>query len=165
MKLPRLLIHLLTLDGQVRRAFPAASLKAIEGAIAGSEATHGGQIRFVVEGALDGRPLFQGQTARERAIDLFAQLRLWDTEHNNGLLIYLLLADRAVEIVCDRGLHAHVGAATWAAVCHDMEAAFRQGDFETGALRGVQAVGGLLQQHFPATATARNDLPDAPLLM
>ena len=109
MKAQRILKHLLTTQGQVARAFPRSALNAIETTIKASEASHVGEIRFVVEGALDGMNLFKGQSPRERAIELFAQLRVWDTEHNNGLLIYLLLADRAVEIVADRGLHAKVG--------------------------------------------------------
>ena len=96
MKIKRIARHLLVTNGQVRRAFPRSALKRIEEAIKASESTHVGEIRFAVEGALDGSPLFKGQTPRDRAIELFAQLRVWDTEHNNGLLIYLLLADRAL---------------------------------------------------------------------
>ena len=95
---------------RVNRAFPGDTLTAIDRAIKASEATHRGEIRFAVEGALDIAPLLRGQTARERAIDVFSQLRIWDTEHNNGVLIYLLLADRDVEIVADRGIDAKVGA-------------------------------------------------------
>ena len=109
MNLKRILRHLAMTQGQVHRAFPHTALKAIEQAIKASEMTHTGEVRFVVEGALDGAPLFSGQTARERALALFAQLGMWDTEHNTGVLIYLLLADRAVEIVADRGIHAKAG--------------------------------------------------------
>ena len=98
---------------QVKRAFPSQTLIAIEQAIKTSETAHTGEIRFVVEGALDGSLLFKGQSARERAIDVFSQLRLWDTEHNNGVLIYLLLADRDVEIVADRGIHSKMGSNEW----------------------------------------------------
>ena len=97
----------------MRRIFPPHVLAAIERAIKAGEATHSGQVRFVVEGALDGAPLFRDQSARARALDVFSQLRIWDTAHNNGVLIYLLLADRDVEIVADRGIDAKVGAAGW----------------------------------------------------
>ena len=105
--------HLLAHRWRLRRLFPAAVLANIEQAIKAGEAGHAGQVRFVVEGALDGAPLFRDQSARQRAIDVFSQLRIWDTAHNNGVLIYLLLADRKVEIVADRGIDAKVGSAGW----------------------------------------------------
>ena len=164
MKAQRILKHLLTTYGQVSRAFPRGALNAIEKAIKSSETAHSGEIRFVVEGGLDGMPLFKGQSPRDRAIELFAQLRVWDTEHNSGLLIYLLLADRAVEIVADRGIHAKVGADEWRKVCHQMEAAFKQSNYEAGALSGVQAVTQHLVRHFPANDRA-NELPDRPVVL
>ncbi len=165
MKFKRIARHLLTTRSQLARAFPSSALHAIEQAITASESAHGGEIRFVVEGALDGMPLFKGQSPRERAIQLFAQLRVWDTEHNNGLLIFLLLADRAVEIVADRGIDAKVGAAAWRQVCQQMEAAFQQANFEAGVVGGVQAVTQHLVQHFPATPRRQNELPDEPLVI
>ena len=116
--------HLIEHHWRVRRLFPQRVLDAIEQAIKAGETTHAGQVRFVVEGALDGRPLLRGQSARERALDVFSQLRIWDTAHNNGVLIYLLLADRQVEIVADRGIDAKVGAAGWQKICAGMEADF-----------------------------------------
>ena len=164
MKAQRILKHLLTTQGQVARAFPRSALNAIETTIKGSEASHVGEIRFVVEGALDGMNLFKGQSPRERAIELFAQLRVWDTEHNNGLLIYLLLADRAVEIVADRGLHAKVGTEDWHNICHQMEAAFKQSNYEGGVISGVQAVTQHLVRHFPGDGRG-NELPDRPVVL
>ena len=152
-------------QGQVHRAFPQTALKAIEQAIKASETTHTGEVRFVVEGALDGAPLFSGQTARQRALALFSQLQIWDTEHNTGVLIYLLLADRAVEIVADCGIHAKAGAHAWAAICHDMEAAFKAAKFEGGAVSGIQAVTRQLVDHFPAGGRNANELPDKPLVI
>jgi len=149
----------------VDRAFPGDTLIAIDSAIKASEATHSGEIRFVVEGALDIAPLFGGQTARERAIDVFSQLRIWDTERNNGVLMYLLLADRDVEIVADRGIHAKVGPQGWEKICREMETAFRQGDFEGGMVRGIQAVTRHLAEHFPAAGDDRNELPDNPVVL
>lgn len=134
-------------------------------AIAAAESLHDGQLRFVVEAALDWRPLLAGQTARERALEVFSQLRVWDTEHNNGVLIYLLLADRDVEIIADRGIHEKLSEASWEAICREMEAAFRNGRFEAGVLAGVRAVGDHLAQHFPPREDGANELPDEPVIL
>ena len=157
--------HLLEHRWRVRRIFPPQVLAAIEQAIKASEATHSGQLRFVVEGALDGAPLFRDQPARERALDVFSQLRIWDTAHNNGVLIYLLLADRDVEIVADRGIDAQVGAEGWEKICSMMETSFGAGNFAGGALKGIDAVSRLLATHFPKAAAGKNELPDAPVVM
>ena len=109
--------HLLEHRWRLRRIFPPRTLARIEQAIKAGEATHSGQVRFVVEGALDGAPLFRNQPARARALDIFSQLRIWDTVHNNGVLIYLLLADHDFEIVADRGIDAKVGHAGWEKIC------------------------------------------------
>ena len=119
----------------------------------------------MVEGALDGAPLFRNQPARERALDIFSQLRIWDTAHNNGVLIYLLLADRDVEIVADRGIDAKVGAAGWEKICRAMETDFRAGDFERGVIKGIEAVSRELATHFPRTGGGSNELPDTPVVM
>jgi uncharacterized membrane protein len=121
--------HLIEHRWRARRLFPPRVLAAIEQAIKTGEATHSGQIRFVVEGALDGAALFRDQPARERALDIFAQLRIWDTTHNNGVLIYLLLADRDVEIVADRGIDAKVGSAGWEKIFREMQSDFKAGKF------------------------------------
>ena len=157
--------HLLSNRGRVRRAFPRAALDAIERAIKSGESMHTGQVRFVVEGALDGRPLFQDQPPRARAIDLFSRLRIWDTEHNNGVLIYLLLADRRVEIVADRGINAKVADTDWQRICRAMEAQFKAGHFEAGVLKGVTAVTVLLAQHYPPSGPHENELPDKPVVL
>ena len=165
MNIQRIVRHLLVSDRQVKKAFPLSALNKIEQAIKASESAHVGEIRFAVEGALDGAPLYRGQSARERAIDLFSQLRVWDTQHNTGVLIYLLLADRDVEIVADRGIDAVVGSQAWTEVCHQMEAAFRQSNFEGGVMSGVQAVTQHLVTHFPADGQNRNELPDTPVVL
>jgi uncharacterized membrane protein len=157
--------HLIEHRWRVRRIFPPELLAAIEAAIKASEAKHSGQLRFVVEGALDGAPLFRNQPARERALDVFSQLRIWDTAHNNGVLIYLLLADRDVEIVADRGIDALVGAAGWEAICKAMETDFRAGNFAGGVGKGIAAVSQLLTAHFPRHGGGRNELPDTPVVM
>ena len=157
--------HLLEHRWRVRRIFPPKVLAAIEQAIKMSEAVHSGQIRFVVEGALDGKPLFRDQPARERALDIFSHLRIWDTAHNNGVLIYLLLADRDVEIVADRGIDAPVGAAGWEKICVEMETEFRAGKFESGVIKGIEVVSRLLATHFPAHGRGPNELPDTPVVI
>jgi uncharacterized membrane protein len=157
--------HLLEHRWRVRRIFPPNVLAAIEQAIKLGETTHSGQVRFVVEGALDGAPLFRNQLARERALDLFSQLRIWDTAHNNGVLIYLLLADRNVEIVADRGIDAKVGAAGWEKICGEMERDFKAGNFETGVIKGIGAASQQLATHFPRHGAGRNELPDAPVVI
>lgn len=157
--------HLLHHHWWARHYFPPNVLAAIEQAIKAGEATHAGQVRFVVEGALDGRPLFRDQPARERALDIFSQLRIWDTAHNNGVLIYLLLADRDVEIVADRGIDAKVGAAGWEKICVDMEADFRARQFERGVIKGIEAVSAQLARHFPPRDGGPNELPDAPVVI
>jgi uncharacterized membrane protein len=157
--------HLLEHRWRVRRIFPPDVLAAIEQAIKAGEATHSGQVRFVVEGALDGAPLFRNQSARDRALDIFSHLRIWDTAHNNGVLIYLLLADRNVEIIADRGIDAKVGAAGWKKICKDMETDFKAGNFKEGVIKGIEAVSRQLAAHFPAHGAGRNELPDAPVVM
>ena len=157
--------HLAGNRWRVQKAFPPRAFDAIEHAIRVSEGSHAGQIRFVVEGALDGAPLFADQPARERALDVFSQLRIWDTAHNNGVLIYLLLADRDVEIVADRGIHAKVGADGWEAICKAMEARFAQGEYEAGVIHGIEAVSAHLAKHFPKREDGDNELPDAPVVV
>jgi uncharacterized membrane protein YgcG len=159
----RILRHLAMPPWRLRQALPRATMQAIEAAIGASERTHGGQICFAVETGLDLGALLRGQAARERALDVFAQMRVWDTEHNNGVLIYLLLADRNVEIVADRGIHARANAAQWEEICRTMEAAFRAGRFEQGVLDGIRAVGELLARHFPGRGS--DALSNAPFVL
>lgn len=161
----RALKQLLSGRWQVARRFPKASMEVIESAIRRSETTHMGELRFVVEAGLDWHELWHGITARQRAIDVFSQLRVWDTEHNSGVLVYLLLADRRVEIVADRGIHAKVGEAAWKVICREMETEFRAGHFEAGVVKGLGRISALLSLHFPALTENPNELPDAPLVL
>lgn len=165
MDLKRLLRHLSTPRWHVRRKFPAATLAAIEAAIGQAEAAHSGEICFAVEAALEIAPLLRGLTARERALEIFAQLRVWDTEQNNGVLIYLLLADHDVEILADRGVHSRVGAPEWERICRAMELAFRSGQFEAGVIDGVNAIAAHLTRHYPSDGKPRNEVPDRPVLL
>lgn len=167
MQLKRLVRHLGFAPWRARRAFAMPTLQTIAAAIHAAELQHGGEIRFVVEGALDLPELWQGCQARDRAIDLFSLLRVWDTEDNDGVLIYLLLADRAVEIVADRGIARRVEPSAWEQVCRGMEALLRQGRFQEAALQGVAGVSALLAQHVPPRPEARkhNELPDWPVVL
>ncbi|HEV8644478.1 MAG TPA: TPM domain-containing protein [Burkholderiales bacterium] len=165
MKLVRLLRHLTMPQWRAGQVLPRRALLRIEHAIGEAESRHFGQIRFAVENALDLHALLRGESARERAIEVFAALRVWDTEHNNGVLIYLLLADHDVEIVADRGIHERVGGRVWEEVCRDMEAAFREGRFEAGVLAGIARVSGCLETQFPRQAPGPNELPDRPVVL
>ena len=165
MSIGRITRHLVHHHWWVKRVFPPDVLDRIEQAIRQGEATHSGQVRFVVEGALDGAPLFRNQQARARALDVFSHLRIWDTAHNNGVLIYLLLADRDFEIVADRGIDARVGHEAWERICREMEAEFRIGQFERAVIKGIEAVSRELATHFPPHGPHRNELPDEPVVM
>jgi len=159
----RLLKHLFAADWLLMRSFPAPVLATIGRAVTEEEQRHIGELRFVVEGGLPLASLMRGQRSRSRAVDLFASLRVWDTEHNSGVLIYLLLSDRAVEILADRGIQARVGNAIWEDICRRMRERFATGEFEAGSIEGIRAISDLLAQHFPATGPNPTELPDRPL--
>jgi uncharacterized membrane protein len=163
MSIARVLRHLFALPWAYRQYFDAAGMVAIETAITESEARHGGEIRFIVEPALSPLEVLRDITPRERALEWFARAGVWDTEANNGVLIYLLLADHDVEIVADRGFNGRVTPEEWAAICHTMEQAFHRGAYVDGVVAGVQAVGELIRRHYPATDA--NELPNAPLVV
>ncbi|TXH04643.1 MAG: hypothetical protein E6R07_08275 [Nevskiaceae bacterium] len=166
MHLARLLRHACTGHWQLRRDFPPSAQSAIAQAVRDCERQHPGEIRFVIEAALSLSAVWRGVTSRQRALEVFAQQRVWDTAHNNGVLIYLLLADRAVEIVADRFVaRGRVPQAEWDAACRSLEAPFREGHFEAGAVAGVQAVAAILARYPPGPADVGNELPDEPLLL
>ena len=165
-RLHRLWRHFVTDHRATRRAFSAATLRQIESAITAGEARHRGQVRFVVEPSLPLARVLGAVTPRERSLEVFGLARVWDTEENVGVLVYVLLADRDVEIVADRGIDRSVGAAAWQAVCHAMEAAFRRGEFAQGAQQGIADINALLERHFPrAGGDVANELPDRPLVL
>ena len=162
----RFLRHLVTDHGSVRRAFPPEALARIEALIAEGERRHRGQVRFVVEASLPLGRVLRRLAPRERALEVFGMLRVWDTEENCGVLVYLLLADRDVEIVADRGIHAKVGDGEWEAICREMEAAFRERRFAAGVEAGIARINALLALHFPRSeASGPNELPDRPLIL
>ena len=165
MKLSRMLRHLLLPGWLVRRVFAGTDLAAIGAAISACESLHRGELRFVVEGPLPLASLWQDSSSRQRAIELFASQRVWDTEENSGILIYVQLVDRRVEILADRGIAARVAQAEWDAICRAMEASFRKGEWWQGALQAVARAGELLAHHFPARQSNPNELPDQPLVL
>jgi uncharacterized membrane protein len=161
--------HVTSTHWRTRMLFPSATLDAIEQAIARAEQTHLGEIRFAIETALTPLHIINQVTPHARALEVFAHLRVWDTDGNNGVLIYVQLADRHVEIVADRGFQGRVSDSEWQAVCRLMEENFRAGRFQIGAVAGVEAIGSLLVRHFPQTRAqledSRNQLPDRPTLL
>lgn len=165
MKLTRTLRHLAYPDWMVRRAFPAHVQHRIGQAVRDSERRHRGELKFALEGGLDLFPLLRGVTARQRAIELFSLLRVWDTEENSGVLIYLQLVDHDIEIVCDRGIDSRVGRERWDAICRRMEQAFRARRFEEGVLEGIEEITQLLAKHFPARRDNPDELPDRPVVL
>ena len=163
--LKRFLRHVWMSPLILRRQFPAATLAAIGKAVAEGEKSHRGQVRFVIEAELTTGQLWAGTTARQRAIDVFSLMRAWDTEENNGVLVYLLLADRKVEIVADRGIHRHVGDERWRAICREIEHHYRKGDFASGSVIGIQKISAELAYYFPATGEHANEQPDMPVVL
>lgn len=161
----RWLTHLFTTRWHVGRVFAKDTLDAIEAAVAASEQRHRGEIRLAVEAALDVGPLLAGMTARQRAQQVFAELGVWDTDENNGVLVYVLLADHAVEIVADRGYRGRVDEAEWRAITARMAGSFASGDFKLGALHGIDALTTLLAREFPGEGRDPNELPNRPRLL
>jgi len=163
--IPRLLRHLFT--GRGRDLYSPEALQRITQAIADSESRHRGEICFAVETSLPARAVIARQDARQRALDVFGQLRVWNTHANNGVLIYLLLADHRIEIVADRGFDGRVSAEQWRGVCQLMEEGLRAGEPEQAVLRGIAAVSELLSEHFPRADGDQddNELPNPPHML
>jgi len=165
MDIKRIIKHLFAPRWAVTRMFPAAAMKAIENAIRESERSHDGELRFAVEGGLKLWLLLHGRTPRARAIEVFSQLRVWDTEHNSGVLIYVQTVDRHIEIIADRGINAKVEQRQWEAIAGRMQTEFRAQRYEAGALEGMREITALLAQHFPPTGANPDELPDAPVVL
>jgi uncharacterized membrane protein len=165
-KLQRLFRHRWLDESDTRRAIPRDMVQRLAQRVAASEKRHSGEVRICVEAGLPTSYILRGATARDRAVTMFGKLRVWDTEHNNGVLIYLLLAEHAIEIVADRGLSRKVNAAQWQAIVSRMGSAFRERRFEDGLTEALGEVSALLVQHFPLAADAAdtNELPDEPVL-
>jgi len=163
MNLRRMMRHLLTPNWFAQRVLSSADLTAIESAVAASEKKHRGELRFVFEGPLPLIALWQDWPVRHRATQLFAQLGVWDTAENSGLLIYVQLIDHRVEILADRGIAQCVPQVQWDALCRGLETAFSQKNYRGGALEAITKASELLAQHFPARTENPNELPNRPL--
>ena len=163
--------HLVTDHRAAQKLFPGAALSHLERATKHGEQLHRGQVRLAIEASLPLAAIRHGTTPRQRALEVFSLLRMWDTAANNGVLVYMLVADAAVEIVADRGIHERVGDAAWAAICSRMEQQFRGGSFGDGARAGLVEIGALLALHFPRSGrdaplvASDNELPDAPVII
>jgi len=161
--------HLWSDQRAVQRLFPPATLRRLELATRHGEQIHAGQVRLAIEASLPLGAIRHDVPARARAVEVFSQLRVWDTPENCGVLVYLLMADRAVEIVADRGIDAKVAPDAWRHICAKMEAAFRTGRFAEGVQHGLIEIGALLAEHYPRKGSAQrragDELPDAPVLL
>jgi hypothetical protein len=166
-KLGRIWRHRWMDESDVRRVLPPDALERLGARVAASERRHSGEIRICIEAGLPWSYLRRRAAPRERAVTLFGKLRVWDTANNNGVLIYLLLAEHAIEIVADRGISAQVDAAEWAAMARRMGAAFREGRFEDGLTQALGEVSALLVAHFPLADDQpdSNELPDEPVVL
>ena len=162
----RLIKHFFSGRWRVRYLFPEASMQAIRDRIASSEKKHRGEIVFAVEPSMDPREIIAGKTPREKAVEAFSNLRVWDTEENNGVLIYLLLADNDIEILADRGVHRAAGPEFFERICREIEEAYRKGDFLNGTLSGIDSVSQKLEELYPRDGRVdHNELPDRPAVL
>ncbi|MDP1665927.1 MAG: TPM domain-containing protein [Methylobacter sp.] len=157
--------HAFMLPWRWRVLFPKAVLGDIEKAVKYSEHQHSGELRFAIENVLALSQVWRGISARQRAIEVFSDLRVWDTEQNSGVLIYLLLADREVHIVADRGIAKCVEQVEWDAIAQDMQQEFLRGDFLRGSLQGIERITMLLATHFPPGADNPNELSNKPVIV
>jgi uncharacterized membrane protein len=165
MDLTRFCRHIVMSPLVARSRFTPATLDALQAQVTRCEEGHRGELRFVVEAELTTAQLWRDLSSRERAREVFALQGVWNTAENNGVLIYLLLADRRVEIVADRGIASHVADDEWQGICRMMESHYRAGSFEQGSLAGIEAVSALLARHFPAAGARPNELEDRPALI
>lgn len=161
----RFLRHLLHLPFQTRRAFPGPTRHAITQAIAEGEASHRGEIRFVVEGSWVLGEVWAGKAVKDRALEVFGLSRAWDTAENTGVLVYALLCERQVHILADRGINAAVPPSTWVVVCEQLREDYGHGDFEAGSVAAIRSISTVLAQHFPAGPGNPNELPDEPVIL
>lgn len=157
--------HLFTTRRSIYKYFPKDSLKRIEAVISESEKKHSAELCFAVEASLRPEIIYRGVSPRERALEVFSNLRVWDTEENSGVLIYLLLADRRIEIVADRGITKKVGQGKWEEICRQMESHFRKGGYLEGVFYGIDEISKLMVRHFPASPDNKNEISDKPVIL
>lgn len=163
--LGRLIRHLVSSLRPARRLLNAAARAQIQDEIAVAERTHAGEIRVAIEASLTLPQLWRGLAPRARALEVFAALGIWDTARNNGVLVYVLLADRAIEIVADRGIAECVPAAEWEALCTEVSERFRQGELASGCCVAVRSVAQRMARFFPSPGGDGNELPNQPVLL
>ncbi|HJV86564.1 MAG TPA: TPM domain-containing protein [Noviherbaspirillum sp.] len=161
----RLIKHLCTTTADGRRAFPEETLKAIEETIAAGEKCHRAEVRMVIEPSLSSQAVLNGMSPRERARELFSHYRVWDTEENCGVLVYINLADHQVEIVADRGVGRVVAAKEWHGVCRTMTEGFANGSYHDSIVAALEQLNRLLANHYPDDGSTRNQLPDRPVML
>jgi len=161
----RYLRNLFTTRWALHRAFPSDLLDEIQQSIQVSERQHNAEFRFAIETALDAATLLRGCSPRERAMDVFSNLGIWDTAANNGVLIYLLLSEHAIEIVADRGYNGKVSPRDWQDICDAMRELFQSGRYRDGAMRGIEMITAAVSRHFPPDPNDRNELPNQPVLI
>jgi len=161
----RVLRHVFFLPWRRRQLFPERELARLTQCISAAELRHSGELRLAIESHLPLSALLHGMSARQRALEVFSALRVWDTEHNSGVLVYLLLADHKLEIVADRGIDARLGAAAWQEIAKEMEVAFGEGRYVEGLEHGLTRIGESLVAHFPVEEGKPNELPDAPVML
>ncbi len=164
-RIERLFRHLFETRWGLRRRFTADVLDRIEKAVHAAESRHRGEVRVVIETDLDAWSILDGKTARQRALEVFAAYGVWDTAENNGVLIYVLFADREMEIVADRGYAGRVAPAEWEAVCKAMETEFRAARWEHGVIAGIERASAIVGREFPRREGDRDELPDRPVLL
>ncbi|MES2152425.1 MAG: TPM domain-containing protein [Pseudomonadota bacterium] len=164
-RLRRLLRNWRSTRASGRRAFPPATLSAIGAAIAAGEQTHRSELRLIVEAATPFDAIWRGDSNRQRAMALFSEYNIWDTEDNCGVLVYLNLAERKVDIVADRNVARHIDSATWQAICQEMTNGYARGTFHDSTLAALGRINDLLHQHFPSNGARPNELPDQPVML
>ena len=166
-RLERIFTHLTTLSGQARQAFPSLTLKSLQEAIAAGEIRHRAELLLIIEPGLGWSDLRRNMSSRARAHRLFSRYRVWDTEENCGVLVYINLADRKVEIITDRAVGRAIKRSDWEAACDVMTQGFRHGRFHDSALAGIEHLNRLLEEHFPARESGNdhNELSDRPVML
>ncbi|MEQ8353012.1 MAG: TPM domain-containing protein [Leptospiraceae bacterium] len=161
----RFIKHLFTPRWKVSSYFSSQDMQEIQSAIAASEKKHRAELCFAVEASLEPIMVLKNVIGRDRALKVFSDLRVWDTEENNGVLLYLLLADHDMEIVADRGINKLEGTQTWQTICGEMEQMFREKKYREGVIHGIQRITDVLARHFPYREGDRNELSDKPVIL
>lgn len=157
--------HWMSTTRRGRQAYPDTALAQLGQAITAGEQRHRGEVRLIVEHSMPSEAIWQDVSSRARAIALFAEYRVWDTQDNCGVLLYVNLAEHKVEIVTDRGIGSRIDNSVWQQVCQTMTAGFARGEFQSSTLAAIEQVNALLEQHFPANGARANELPDRPVVL